>query len=84
MYIEFKSSKNFLVKKVAQKKISTQIVSDGLTEKVLMNLTQKEFSLISEQEEYKNFEQLLYNKPLLKDIVLSSKLLINTMQVAEM
>lgn len=81
MHVEQRPSGPLLVKKVSQKSISTKIEKGGITSETLMQLTQKEATLIFENPNYQCFEKLLHNAILLKDLIIQSKFLLNMIEL---
>jgi len=73
----FISKGNLLTKKVKWKNISVKIIEEEVSEKDILNLTRKEFSYISSLDKYKNFEEKVYNKSVLENIIFDSKLFYN-------
>jgi len=83
MYIEQKSSGKYLTKKYLQKKISTKI-DDFISEETILNITKKQSEFIFDSESYKNFENEVYNKEILKEIIFKSIFLTNNIEVLDL
>ncbi len=76
MYI---SKWNLLTKKVNWKNISVKILWVKILENDIKNLTNKELQAIKNLENFKNFEEKIYNKNILEKIIFDSKLLFNNL-----
>jgi hypothetical protein len=72
-----------LVKRDFPKKFFVKIGENGITQEVLMSLTELYCLHSCESEEYKTFEIIVHNQFFLKDLLLKSKCLINTMEIVD-
>lgn len=80
MYIEKKWNYNYLIKKVAGKKVSVNIWEDSkITQEHIKELSKKEFSFLSSQNSFYNFKTELYNPDLLDEVYFESIYLSNQM-----
>ncbi|GHW02341.1 hypothetical protein AGMMS50249_1270 [candidate division SR1 bacterium] len=80
MFIEKGPSGAFLVKKVAQKKISTKLLSSDITAQALDSLAQKETTFSSDMFSYKNFASQLHNPEILQMVLIQTKQLLNRVE----
>ena len=77
MYI---SKWNLLTKKIKAKNISVKILGDEVNEKDVYNLSKKELNYFLDQKNYKDFEEKVYNKNDLDEILFESKLFYNNLE----
>ncbi|MDR0607691.1 MAG: hypothetical protein LBG52_05070 [Candidatus Peribacteria bacterium] len=80
MFIENNYAGTFLVKKIAQQKISVKFDPENTVEQTLEAITQRECDLIFTQSSYKHFEQQIHNASVLPDLVIQSKFLLNIIE----
>lgn len=83
MYIEEKLWSRYLTKKYLQKKISTKIDS-FISEEIILNITKKQSESIFKSQSYKNFENEIYNKELLEEVVFKSIFFMNNIEFLEL
>lgn len=83
MYIEQKLSGKYLTKKYLQKKFQAKI-DYFITEETILNITKKQSEFIFESESYKNFENEIYNKEILKEVIFKSIFLTNNIEVLDL
>lgn len=73
MYIEKKWTHNYLIKKVASKKVAVNIWENSkITQEHIKELSKKEFDFLQSLSSYQEFKTELYNPELLDEVYLNS------------
>lgn len=83
MFLEQKTSGLYLWKKSFGKTFLVKIDIEGITEKKLLALTQKEVLHIQQSQWYKKFAQELFHEKILEDVLFQSKFLSNIIEICD-